>query len=253
MRVVERHWTGKARLLRLLAEVEGGGWCLRSVYLMPGSTLALTKAESGGLSDVERQMLTEIVDGLGPSDTGAAVFMGEGRATAVLPPFPLAASSLHIGADTIALRDLLAGRPVVGVVLLRMGRYAVAVLRGEYLSATKTDSRYVKNRHRAGGQSQRRFMRSRDRLVRELYDKTCEVVRDVFKPFGGDIDYVLLGGERNTLRAFRERCKLMQDLGPKVLSRTLQMDRPNQATLEKIAFEVWKSRVLTFEPGPGSQ
>ena len=75
----------------------------------------------------------------------------------------------------------------------------------------------------------------------------CKIVRDVFEPFGNDIDYVLLGGERNVLQSFRERCRLMQDLGPKILTRTLRMNTPNQATLKNIAFEVWKSRVLTLE------
>lgn len=246
-KVLERHWTSKARLLRLLTEIDEDDWCRRSVYLKPDSLAGVDNAAINEMPIIAGQKLSDVLDEIGQSDTGVAVFMGEDRATTVLPPFPLEADALHEGANTAELRDLLERQVVSGVVLLRMGRYAVAVLRGEYLSATKTDSRYVKNRHRAGGQSQRRFMRSRDRLVRELYDKTCEVVRDVFKPFDGKIDYVLLGGERNALRAFRERCQLMQDLGPKVLNRTLQMDRPNQATLENIAFEVWKSRVLTFE------
>ncbi|MDA1227493.1 MAG: Vms1/Ankzf1 family peptidyl-tRNA hydrolase [Chloroflexi bacterium] len=245
--VVERHWTSKARLLRLLTEVDEGDWCTRSVYLRPESLNTPADALPDEIPAEEKQMLAGITNEIGPSDTGVVAFMGEGKATAVLPPFPLKADSHHAGANTAQLRDLLERQLVTGVVLLRLGRYAVAVLRGEILSATKTDTRHVKNRHRAGGSSQRRFMRSRDRLIRELYDKTCEVVRDVFEPFGNNIDYVLLGGEKNTLRDFQQRCRLMQDLGPKVLSRTLQMDRPNHEALQSIAFEVWKSRVLTFE------
>ena len=248
-RVVERHLTSKARLLRLLTELDEGDWCRRSVYLKPGSLGASGIASLSDLPDDEWQTLLEIVGEIGPSDTGAAVFMGDGRATAVLPPFPLETDSQSPGSNTNGLRELLGRQIMTGVVLLRLGRYAVAVLRGEYLSSTKTDTRHVKSRHRAGGQSQRRFMRSRDRLIRELYDKTCEVVRDVFEPYGDDIEYVLLGGESNTLRAFQERCRWIQDMGPKVLSRTLQMDRPNQNALENIAFEVWKSRVLTLELG----
>lgn len=246
-KVIERHSTSKARLLRLLAETEEAGWCGRTIYLKPGSLSESKNIPVSDMSDAERQVLSDVLNEVRDSDTGAVVFMGDGKATAILPPFPLATDSFHQGASTEGLRDLLERQIVVGVVLLRMGRYGVAVLRGEILSATKTDTRYVKNRHRAGGSSQRRFMRSRDRLVRELYDKTCEIVRDVFEPFASEIEYVLLGGERNALRAFRERCRLLQDLGPKVLNRTLQMDAPNQATLENIAFEVWKSRVLTFE------
>ena len=245
--VSERHWTSKARMLRLLTEVEEGDWCRRSVYLKPTTIASFAKDGLDGLSDTENQVIADVLEEVGPSDTGAAMFMGDDSVTAVLPPFPLTADSLHEGASTTELRELLESPIVTGVVLLRMGRYGVAVLRGEFLSATKTDTRHVKNRHRAGGSSQRRFMRSRDRLIRELFDKACEVVATVFEPFSKEIDFVLLGGERNALRAFRERCRLMQDLEPKILNRTLQMDKPNHATLENIAFEVWKSRVLTFE------
>ena len=101
----------------------------------------------------------------------------------------------------------------------------------------------VKSRHRAGGSSQRRFERSRQRLIRELYDKTCEVARALFEPRIRQIDYIMLGGERNTLNGFAKRCRLMQDLKPKTLSRLLSVDRPNQLALQSISREIWKSRV----------
>ena len=128
-----------------------------------------------------------------------------------------------------------------------MGRYAVAVLRGDELIATKTDSRYVKSRHRAGGSSQRRFMRSRDRLIRELYDKTCQVARALFEPRIRELDYVLLGGERNTLNGFAKRCRTMQDLKPKTLTRLLPVDTPNQRALKTIPREIWKSRATFYD------
>ena len=104
--------------------------------------------------------------------------MSTERIVAVQPPVPLTTDARASRACCPEpLRELLRSSPVIGVVLLRLGRYAIGVLRGDKLIATKTDSRYMKNRHRAGGQSQRRFARSRERLIRELYDKTCEVTR----------------------------------------------------------------------------
>ena len=138
--VTERHWTSKARLLRLLAELDEGALCRHSVYLTSESLATPVNAALNGLSEEEMQTLTEIFREVGPSDTGAAVFMAEGRATAVLPPFPLKSDSLHDGASTGDLRYLLEQQLLTGVVLLRMGRYAVAVLRGEILSST-TDYR----------------------------------------------------------------------------------------------------------------
>ena len=194
-------------------------------------------------SEPERPRVAEALAEVGESDTGVVVFVAPERTVAVQPPFPLAVDVTAAGVEAGPVLDVLDSEPVVGIVLLRLGRYAIAVLRGNRLLATKTDTRYVKNRHRKGGSSQRRFERSRERLVRELYDTTCRMTRSVFEPHLRDIDYVMLGGERGTLNGFVKRCRLMQDLEPKTLSRLLSVDRPNQKALESISYEVWKSRV----------
>ena len=197
-------------------------------------------------SEPERSRAAEALAEIGSSDTGVAVFVSPERTVAIQPPFPLAVDVRAAGAASKSILDVLDSEPIVGIVLLRLGRYAVAVVRGNRLLATKTDSRYVKNRHRAGGTSQRRFERSRERLVRELYDTTCRMTRGVFEPYLREIDYVMLGGERGTLNGFVKRCRLMQDLEPRTLSRLLPVDRPNQKALESISYEVWKSRVTFF-------
>lgn len=198
------------------------------------------------LPEPDRTRAAEVLAEIGSSDTGVAMFVTPERTVAIQPPFPLAVDVRAVGATSKPILDILDSHPVVGVVLLRLGRYAVAVLRGDRLLATKTDTRYVKNRHRKGGSSQRRFERSRERLVRELYDTTCRMTRSVFEPHLRDIDHVMLGGERGTLNGFVKRCRLMRDLEPKTLSRFLSVDRPNQKALESISYEVWKSRVTFF-------
>ena len=191
----------------------------------------------------ERSRVADALSAVGRGDTGIVVFCARNRTVAIEPPFPLDVDVKASGVASAPLVDLLESEPVIGVVMLRLGRYAVGVLRGETLLATKTDTRYMKNRHRAGGQSQRRFERSRERLIRELFDKCCEVTRTVFGPYLSDIDHVLLGGERGSLDGFAKRCRLIRDLEPKTLSRRLPVDRPNQAALERAPYEVWKSSV----------
>lgn len=258
--LVESHSTGKARLLRLLDELEreadgqnGQNW--ETAYLTPQS-LARREADTRPRRAApDADALSAVLDAIGASDTGVAAFLPRGaaggRAVAVCPPFPLQTDGRFGGVNAGPLRRLLRGEPVVGVVLLRLGRYAVGVLRGERLIASKTAGRYVKNRHRAGGQSQRRFERSRERLVRELYDKTCEVAREVFAPYSGDIAHILLGGEAATLNGFMRRCPLLsREWGGKILERRLAIDRPDQKTLNGIGFEVWKSRVRGMQARP---
>ena len=251
LELVERHSTGKARLRRLLDEAGEEGWCERTLYLTPKSLEART-----GESRVVRpappddEVVSIVTQAVGESDTGIAIFIGQGRAIAICPPFPLKGDISRSGFVASPLLRLLETEYVIGIVLLRLGRYAVGVLRGNRLIASKTAGRYMKNRHRAGGQSQRRFERSRERLIRELYDKTCETARDVFAPYAKSMDYILLGGENSTLSGFTERCRLIQELGNKTLARRLVIDRPDQKTLKSIAFEAWKSRVYSFMSVP---
>ena len=239
---------GRNGVLGLLDDLDAGG-CTWSALISAGTLVESQTVNRLLGSDLERSMAAQVMEVVEKSDTGAAVFVSTGRVVAVQPPVPLTVDASASNALAEPLRELLRSSPVIGVVLLRLGRYAIGVLRGDKLIATKTDSRYMKNRHRAGGQSQRRFARSRERLIRELYDKTCEVTRAVFEPYLGEIQHVMLGGERGTLDGFVKRCRLMRDLESKTLARQLSVHRPNQKALEGISYEVWKSRVTFFERG----
>ena len=236
-------------LLRLLDEL-GDEVCHTTICVSAETLVSNDCAHLLPDAEPERAHVSDVLSAATsarqPSDTGLAIFLTHTRTVVIRPPFPLDVDMRAAGFEPQPLHALFASRPVVGIVLLRLGRYAVAVLRGDRLLATKTDTRYVKNRHRKGGSSQRRFERSRERLVRELYDTTCRITRGLFEPYLRDIDHVMLGGEKGTLNGFVKRCRLMQDLEPKTLSRVLSVDRPNQKALESISYEVWKSRVTFF-------
>ena len=233
---------GKAGLRRLLADLSARPDAFRSDYLPPGAVVGTpqTGAEAAFVS------LDEVVAEAGRPATGLAVFRSAGCAVAVAPPFPPDAAHGAEGIDAAPLLRMLDTEYRIGIVLLRLGRYAVGVLRGDSLAASKTGSRYVKSRHRKGGSSAGRFARSRERLVRELFDKCCEVTRSVFAPHEKSIDYVLLGGERHTLNAFRKRCGYVREFGDALLERVLEVERPGLRALQDIAPQVWSSGVVTL-------
>ena len=231
--IVGRASVSRERLRRDLAEVAVSPDYDKSAYF--------TSTKGAPVTDAVAAAAIEALPDLG---TGAAVFYGNRAAVAIAPPFPIE-EELHChGVDVRPMLDLLSREPTVGVVLLRLGRYAVGVLENGRLAASKSDTRYVKNRHRKGGSSQRRFERSRERLVRELYDKVCDVTEDVFRPYSDRIGYLLLGGERQTLLAFTKRCGYVERSGIKVLPRRLDVDRPGRAALDNIHRQVWMSRVV---------
>ena len=247
----ERYSAGKPELLRLLADISATGeW--ESAYLAPDSVTSPHKSPAiRSASPVLRLELHEIAAQVRGSDTGLAVFLGADRVVAVIPPFPIHDEGLSEGAETAQLARLLNRDLTVGVILLRLGRYAVGVMRREEVVASKAGTRYVKSRHRAGGSSQRRFERSRERLRRELFDAACKMASEVFSPFLQRMDYLLMGGERHTLKGFAQRCSTAQRLAPITLQRTLEVDRPNRKALDRMPHEVWKSRVLVFGRGEG--
>ncbi len=230
--VVGRSWASRGRLRRDLAEISASSDYDKTAYLTSTGV---------SLPDAAAKAALEALPDLG---TGAAIFYGSRAAIAIAPPFPIDEELQCDGVEVGPMLELLSRDVTVGVVLLRLGRYAVGVVENGRLAASKSDTRYVKNRHRKGGSSQRRFERSRERLVRELYDKVCTVTEDVFRPYGDRIEYLLLGGERQTLLAFTKRCGYIKRSGMEVLPRRLDVDRPGKATLDNIQRQVWMSRVV---------
>ena len=247
-RLSERLNVSPARLLTLLAELEGSG-CLSAAYLTPATLAGL---DGGGQSPAGSAVIDQVILEVGKTDTGVAVFRSSERVMAVVPPFPFLEDEVRDGALADPLVKLLERDRLIGVVLLRLGRYAVGVVRRDGLVESKTGSRYVKRRHRAGGSSQRRFERSRERLMRELFDAVCAVIGDLFRPYGRRLEHMLLGGERHTLNDFVRRCSTVADLRDRGLRRILRVDRPGLQALRRIPNQVWESRVLFFERADGA-
>jgi peptide subunit release factor 1 (eRF1) len=131
----------------------------------------------------------------------------------------------------------------IGVVLLRLGRFSVALYRGEGLVSSKTDARYVKGRHKKGGSSQKRFARIREGQIRRIYDRTCQAVRAQFEPVARQIDYVVLGGEGLTLNGFLRVCPHMEQFQGRILGRRLNVRDPKRDTLEDVGHLLTQSRV----------
>jgi len=229
----------KVGMERLLDQMEGPGPGRVTLYLPPASLPAIRTLLAG----TDPELADEVVRKADDTWSGAAVFLSASEAYIVAPPFPIRAENRSDGWNGAPLRALLARRYLLGVVLLRLGAYAVGVLDGDELVASKADTRYVKGKHHAGGWSQQRFARIREKQMRELFDEACEVARSRMAPYERRLDYIFLGGERLTLLAFRKRCPYLEKLAGKIAPRILDVERPNRGALEGIPREVWKCRV----------
>jgi hypothetical protein len=107
--------------------------------------------------------------------------------------------ALHAGADR-----------TVGVLLVRLGGYAAGVFAGAppRLVASKVGSRLVHGRSAAGGTSQHRFARRREKQGREALEAAADNAARVFGGFGGRLDAVVLGGDKRSMAALREDTRL---------------------------------------------
>jgi hypothetical protein len=87
------------------------------------------------------------------------------------------------------------------VVLVRLGGYAAGVFSGAppRLAASKVGSRLVHGRSAAGGQSQRRFARRREKQASEALGAAADCAAGVLGPFAGRLDAVVLGGDRRAV------------------------------------------------------
>ena len=199
------------------------------------------------LSTLPRSLLEAVPD-LQSWPTGAVLFGLADRQLVVLPPFAISGGSTSVGWDSGPLMSALQQERDIAVVLLRLGRYAIGVFRGAKLIASKTDTRYVKGKHKAGGTSQLRFQRIRENQAKALFDKTCEVARQLFGPYEDSLHHLALGGERHTLLGFQGRCPYMSRFEGGLLPRVLEARVPNLEALQKCGPRLYESMLVEVTP-----
>ena len=181
------------------------------------------------------------------SSTGLVAFRVGDAGLAVLPPFPMDGIGLEPGIRGEPLTALLTSSLTVGVALVRLGRYAIAVYEGQKLVVSKTDTRYVKSKHHAGGTSQQRFRRVRENQIHRLYVEAAGVLERQWRPWLDRLDYVALGGEAATVNGFVKECDFLGRLSPITLQRRLDVREPNRASLDQVGGMLYQCRVYPLQ------
>ena len=247
--VVGRARRDRRRIGRLIDELSGAGRYTESLYLTSDTCRAILADDRPVSPPASRHGLVETLRASRPGETGLCLFSGPDSALSVLPPFPVECDQGHDDFSPGPLVELMGRDRTVLVILIRLGHYSVGVLDGDRVVASKSGTRYVKSRHRAGGSSQRRFERSRERLVREFYDRVCRTAGDLLDKTdsAGDVEFVMYGGEKGTVRGFRDRCDLPRLAGARSLSRLLDVNRPGHRAMQSIGGQVYSSTLLFLE------
>jgi hypothetical protein len=140
----------------------------------------------------------------------------------------------------------------VGVLLVRLGGYAAGVFTGPsaHLAASKVGSRLVHGRSAAGGTSQQRFARRREKQASEALGAAADTAAAVFGPFAGKLDAVVLGGDRRSIAGLRDDPRLRQYFKLAV-ERFLTVPDPRLAVLRGTPRLFRAVRIRLTEPSPG--
>jgi hypothetical protein len=121
----------------------------------------------------------------------------------------------------------------VGVLLVRLGGYAVGVFDGETLITSKVGSRQVHGRNSNGGWSQQRYARRRDNQVRDALEETADVAARLLAGNAGpaqSLDGFVTGGDRAAIAAVLVDPRL-QHLSRVTEPRILDVPDPKLAVL----------------------
>jgi hypothetical protein len=148
---------------------------------------------------------------------------GTGPAASPAPARPAELMARHAAADR-----------TVAVLLVRLGGYAAGVFSGAppRLEASKVGSRQVHGRSAAGGWSQHRFARRREKQAATALEAAADTAVAVFGPHLRRLDAVVLGGDRRTVAGLRDDPRLAPYLD-RAVERFLTVPDPRLAVLRE--------------------
>lgn len=220
-----------------------------ALYLPPGAGIE----EPLGKLDIAPQIRNEVAAYIEKSATGAAIFQRDISTHLILPPFPIKEQLSSLRLDMEPLRALLAPDYKIALVLVRLGAYTVGVADGEIISGSKVGTGNIHGRHRKGGSSAHRFERHRDKQIEYFFTRLCQHAREHIEPHLGELDYIVYGGARETIRLLKKQCEFLGRLKTAELPPLLDIAEPRRAVLEKALARVWTSTIITWEEGQGGK
>lgn len=233
------------RTLQELADKKGRGTELVSVYIPPDKQI----------SDVAKHMREELSQSANikskstkknvqsaievivqriklfpkPPERGLVLFVGmiprggpgtEKMETYVFePPEPIQTYTYHCNSEFYLepLQEMLGDKDVYGLAVLDRKEATIAILRGKRIDIVKTLTSGVPGKHKAGGQSQRRFDRVIELAAHEFLKRIGEQINEALLPLP-DLEGVILGGPGHTKEEFLKGDYLNHEIKKKVVT-----------------------------------
>jgi hypothetical protein len=184
------------------------------------------------------------------SATTVTFSAADGSVAECHPPFPpLPGLPADPAMWPAVIAEHAAAPRTVGVLLVRLGGYAIGVFAGSppALVSSKAGSRPVHGRSAAGGWSQHRFARRREKQASEALGATAGHAIAILRPAAPEA--IVVGGDRRAVAALREDPRLAPYLD-RAEERFLTVPDPKLAVLRETprTFQAIRIRLLESQP-----
>ena len=180
---------------------------------------------------VRHGALTEEVVSADGREVVAIVAVDGARADLAVPYGPLPA-----GSDGGLIERLVAhvgDVRTIGVLLVRRGGWAVAVVADGTVVSVDTGGGYVQGTTKAGGWSQQRYARRRGNQTQQVWDRAADGTAGVFAPYRSTMDALVTGGDRAGVMEVLADQRLV-DLVPLLEPRFFSIGDPNRTVLADV-------------------
>jgi len=234
------------KALDTLASKEGRGTELISLYVTPGKqifdVMNYLRQESCTASNIKsastrkhvQDAIVKVMQRLKlfkePPQNGLIIFCGaiphgapgteEMETYVIIPPEPINIYLYRCDAKFYVepLEEMMREKESYGVIVIDGSGAAYAVLRGRRLEIVREITSGLPGKHRAGGQSARRFERLREMEVNEFYKRAGGYVNKIFSPLP-DLKGLIIGGPGPTKLDFESGDFINYMLKQKILAK----------------------------------
>ena len=128
-----------------------------------------------------------------------------------------------------------------GILLVRKGGFAVALVDTDRVVASKVGQRHVQGRTKAGGQSQQRFARRRDNQARQAYEAAADHAHRVLVTEAPPLGALVCGGDRSAVDAVLADPRLARL--PAAVDPWLPVPDPRRAVLDQAIVDARSLRI----------
>jgi peptide subunit release factor 1 (eRF1) len=235
----------RIKLTAELAVIERVSEPSTTIYLPAKTPLVEVETLLRQMPSIEPNVpgITNFVAG---TETGAVIFWGQNYKLVIKPPFPVKEKYITAGYDTEILSDILNQPAKIGIILVRLGFYALGIAENERLIAHKTGTGLVHGRQRQGGSSANRFRQRRVEQTHHFLERVVVHAKEMFESQARTLDYFVYGGARTTITELMKHSIFFKQFKNRLLPPLLDIPNPHFEVMEQAVTDIWSSRVMEW-------